>query len=89
MASTDTPEDNKGFAEKNDATFPILSDPEMEYIDDYGVIVGGGYATRWTFYIDKEGIIRKIDKSVNVRSAGEDLVANLEALGFPKAAEES
>ncbi len=84
MASTDKPEDNKGFAEKNEATFPILSDPDVDYIGEYGVVMDRGLARRWTFYIDKDGIIRKIDKQVDPRTAGEALVANLEALGFPK-----
>ncbi|MEJ2089295.1 MAG: hypothetical protein P8Y69_12665 [Gammaproteobacteria bacterium] len=44
-----------------------------------------GYARRWTFYIDAEGIIRKIDREVDPRTAGEALVANLEALNVPRA----
>lgn len=44
----------------------------------------GGRNRRWTFYIDAEGIIRKIDKQINPLTAGTDLVRNLEALGFPK-----
>ena len=86
MASVDKPEDNKGFAEKNEATFPILSDPEREYVGDYGVLHERGFTLRWTFYIDDQGIIRMIDKSVDPRTAGEQLVANLESLGFAKAA---
>ena len=55
MASTDNPQDNAGFAAKNEATFPILSDPEKQMTADYGVLSGGGYAKRWTFYINKKG----------------------------------
>lgn len=85
MASTDTPEDNRGFAEKNEASFPILSDPSKAMPDAYGVLAGPGYAQRWTFYIDAEGVIEKIDRDVNPSSAGEDLVQNLEALNVPRA----
>lgn len=85
MASTDEPEDNRRFAEKNGATFPILSDPDADDIGDYGVVSERGYAQRWTFYIDKQGIVRLIDKTVDPRTAGEDLVANLNKLDFPKA----
>lgn len=85
MASVDQPEDNKAFAEKNEATFPILSDPERQYVGDYGVLHERGFTLRWTFYIDRDGIIRKIDKGVDPRTAGEQLVANLQALDFPKA----
>ena len=52
----------------------------------YGVLTPVGFARRWTFYIDDTGIIRKIDKRVDVRRAGEQLVSNMEALGFPKSA---
>ncbi len=46
----------------------------------YGVLAGGAYAQRWTFYIDAEGIIVDIDKSVSVLSAGADIAKRLEAL---------
>ena len=42
-----------------------------------------GFANRWTFYIDAEGTIVKIDKDVQPMTAGEDLVNNLNALGVP------
>lgn len=86
MASIDKPEDNKAFAEKNEATFPILSDPGKDTCEAFGVLSDRGYARRWTYYIDPEGIIRRIDKEVDPRTAGEDLVKNLEELGVPKAA---
>ena len=84
MASVDKPEDNKVFAEKNEATFPILSDPDKTMTAAYGVLSDRGYARRWTYYIDQNGIIQKIDREVNVRTAGEGLVANLESLGVPR-----
>ena len=83
MASTDSAEDNRAFAEKNQATFPILSDPGKEMARAYGVLSEAGYANRWTFYIDAQGVIRKIDRNVDPRTAGEDLVRNLEALDVP------
>ncbi len=83
MASTDSIEDNTAFAEKNGATFPILADPQKEMCQQYGVLSKRGYARRWTFYIDADGIIQKIDKSVSPKTAGTDLVKHLEELGFP------
>lgn len=77
MVSVDTPEDNKKFAEKNNAHFPILSDPSLSMTKAYGVLSGSNRAKRWTFYIDKKGIIKRIDKNVNPRSAGDDLLKNL------------
>ena len=77
MASVDKPADNKAFAEKNGATFPILSDRDKQVSKSYGVLSAMGYAKRWTFYIDKQGIIVRIDKGVDPRTAGEMLVRNL------------
>ena len=44
-----------------------------------------GFAKRWTYYIDAEGVVQKIDKDVDPRSAGEDLLENLRALDVPPA----
>ncbi len=85
MASTDSEEDNRGFAEKNEASFPILSDPSKETSRAYGVLSSMGFAKRWTYYIDAEGVVVKIDKEVDPRSAGEDLVENLSMLDVPRA----
>ncbi len=65
-ASVDTPEENKKFAESLDLDYPILSDPDKSVAKDYGVLnPGRGFANRWTFYIDKDGIIKAIDKKVD------------------------
>ena len=87
MASTDTIEDNTRFAQMNEATFPILADPTRAVAEAYGVLAEPGYARRWTFYIDPEGIIRKIDQQVKPGTAGEQLVSRLEALNVPLAME--
>lgn len=84
MASTDSIEDNTAFAEKNNASFPILSDPDKSTAEAYDVLMAIGFPKRWTFYINPEGVVAKIDKKVDPMSAGADLVANLEALGAPK-----
>jgi peroxiredoxin Q/BCP len=82
MASTDKPADNKAFAELHSTTFPILSDPEKSACQAFGVMSEYGFARRWTFYIDKAGIIQKIDKAVDPRIAGEQLVENLKQLNL-------
>lgn len=84
MVSHDTPEDNKKFAETHGAEYPILSDPSKEMPAAYGVLHKRGYCNRWTFYIDKEGVIQKIDKKVKPASAGDDLVEAMGELGFAK-----
>jgi peroxiredoxin Q/BCP len=82
-ASVDTPEDNKRFAESLELDYPILSDPDKTVARAYGVLPPGRPVTsRWTFYIDKEGIIRAIDKAVRTGEAGPDLAAKLKELGL-------
>ena len=84
MASVDSIEDNTAFAKKNKATFPILADPDKSMCADYGVLSRAGFASRRTFYIDIDGIIRLIDANISPATAGEDMVRNLEALAFPR-----
>jgi len=82
MASTDTLDDVTAFAKLHQANFPILSDASKSVSRSFGVLSAVGYAKRWTFYIDKNGIIRDIDRSVRTATAGPDLAKNLERLGF-------
>jgi peroxiredoxin Q/BCP len=82
-ASVDTPELNKKFAESLDLDYPILSDPDKKVAEAYGVInPARGFANRWTFYIDKDGVIKEIDKKVNTDKAGEDLYTKIKELGL-------
>ena len=83
--SLDTAEKNAEFARAMKTQTPVVSDPDGETARRYGVLgFGGLYANRWTFYIDGEGVLREIDKAVNPETAGQDIVAKLEALGFPR-----
>ena len=81
----DDAETNKKFAESLSLDYPILSDPSKETASAYGVLrPNRGLANRWTFYIDKSGIIKFVDREVNPGSHGEDITMKLEDLGFPK-----
>jgi peroxiredoxin Q/BCP len=80
--SVDKPEDNKKFAEKYDMDFPILSDPDKSVAKAYGVLSDRGFANRWTYYIDKNGKIREIDKKIRTDQAGPDVAAKLKELGL-------
>jgi len=83
--SLDTAEKNAEFARAMKTQTPVVSDHDGETARRYGVLgFGGLYANRWTFYIDGEGVLREIDKTVNPETAGEDIVAKLEALGFSR-----
>jgi thioredoxin-dependent peroxiredoxin len=81
MASTDRVDANAGFARKEHADFPILSDPTKEVAKQYGVLGLMGVASRWTFYIGKDGNLLAIDKSVKPSTSAEDIAAKLGELG--------
>ena len=54
---------NKRFAEDIGVKFPLLSDWKRKDVPDYGIFdEESGYATRATFVVDKEGIIRNIEQ---------------------------
>src|SRR4051794_25811735 len=81
-ASVDTPEDNKKFSDKFALDFPILSDPDKSVAEAYGVVnPTRKVAQRWTFYIDKDGTIREIDKKINTKQAGADVASKIKELG--------
>ena len=80
MASVDPLEGeqgNKAFAEAQKADFPLLSDPTKKTAEAYGVLNGRPVASRWTFYIGKDGKILAIDKAVKPATSAEDMAAKL------------
>ncbi len=84
MASVDPVEQNAAFAEETGADFPLLSDADLSVAAAYGVLHEAGFAQRWTFYIDANGIIVDIDKNVQPATSAEDMAARLEQLGVPR-----
>jgi peroxiredoxin Q/BCP len=82
-ASVDPVAANKAFATKLGLDYPILSDPDKTVATAYGVVhEGRPVAERWTFYIDKHGVIKAIDKKINTKQAGVDLAAKIKELGL-------
>ena len=80
MASVDPIEGeqgNKAFAAAHNADFPLLSDPDKKTAEAYGVLNGRPVASRWTFYIGKDGKILAIEKKVNPPTSAEDMAAKL------------
>ena len=85
MASTDELEDNVGFAEENNADFPLLSDPTKDTAKAYDVLMPVvGMAKRHTFYIGKDGRILKIDTDIRPATSAEDMAKTLGELGVAK-----
>jgi len=88
MASVDPLDDNRDFAKKTGADFPMLSDPSKETAKAYDVLNIMRVASRVTFYISKEGKILKIDEDINTKTAAEDIAKNLKALDVALASSE-
>jgi thioredoxin-dependent peroxiredoxin len=89
MASVDTLDDNKAFAAKEHADFPLLANPDKKVAFAYGAIAPDApperqFARRWTFYIDPTGRIAAIDKAVKPATSGQDIVEKLKELNVPK-----
>ncbi|WP_246143335.1 peroxiredoxin family protein [Colwellia echini] len=80
MASVDPLDDNRDFAEKTGADFPMLSDPSKEAAKAYDVLNMVSVASRVTFYISKEGKIIKIDEDVSPKTAAQDMADTLGTL---------
>jgi peroxiredoxin Q/BCP len=84
-ASVDTPEKNREFAQAVEADYPILSDHGGEVAREYGVTGPvQRWASRWTFFIGKDGHILFIDKDVHPSTHADDVAAKLEELGVAK-----
>ena len=65
----------------------MLSDPDGKVAEAYGVrkpIIG--VASRWTFYIGKDGRILDIDKNVKAGTHGEQVAKALEERGVERRA---
>jgi thioredoxin-dependent peroxiredoxin len=81
-ASVDKPEKNKEFAHSVGADYPILSDPGGQVAREYGVTGAiQKWASRWTFYIGKDGKILHIDKNVHTSTHADDVAEKLRELG--------
>ena len=84
MISVDPLDDNRDFAKKTGADFPMLSDPSKKTAKAYDVLNLFRVASRVTFYVSKEGKILKIDEDVTPASAAEDIAKQLEKLSIEK-----
>ncbi|ALO45238.1 peroxiredoxin [Pseudohongiella spirulinae] len=86
MASVDTVEKNTEFAKEYELDFPVLADPEKTMTQAYGVLGERGFANRWTYYVDVNGVVVQIDKQTNPSTAGKDLANSMAELGFNRLA---
>ena len=83
-ASVDSADGEKGntaFAKSLELDYPILSDPKKDTAKALGVLNEKGMASRWTYYIGKDGKILHVDKAVKPASHATDIAAKLKELG--------
>ncbi len=83
-ASVDGEKKNADFAESLDLDYPILSDPEKKLSKALGCLNGRGFTNRWTYYVDKDGVVIHIDRSVKTTTHGKEIAAKLGELGIAK-----
>lgn len=84
MVSVDPIDDNRDFAKKTGADFPMLSDPTKEIAKAYDVLNIFRVASRVTFYISMDGKILHIDEDVSPKTAAPDIAAKLGELNVAK-----
>ncbi len=82
--SVDTVDSHKRFRAAEKFGFSLLADTEFVVSNQYsGIIERFNASKRTTFIIDKAGYIRAIDREVNVKTHGKDVVALLKKV-LPK-----
>ena len=86
--SKDSMKSHENFAQKQSLNFPLLSDPEGKIITLYGAwkekSMFGKTAMgieRCTFLIDREGVVRRVWRSVKVDGHDAEVLAAIKALG--------
>ena len=68
----------RAFATHLGLHFPLVPDPDRSLCLLYGAVTSPDqYATRMTVFIDKSGVVRWIDKQVNVKSHGDEVLTFL------------
>jgi len=80
--SADNSLSHKAFAEKFHLPFSILADPDRTIIKAFGVktIPLLGYASRVTFLIDRQGIIRKVITDTRTKDHDQQVLAALKGM---------
>lgn len=71
--SVDSKESIAEFIKENNLNFPLLSDQNKQVSSAYGVLNNLGFASRITFIIDKDGLISKIIRDVNIDNHADEV----------------
>ena len=58
--SVDKLEDQEKFTKDRMLNFPLMADPGKTATEAYGALAPSGRASRYTYVIDKKGIVREV-----------------------------
>jgi peroxiredoxin Q/BCP len=72
--SVDTLADQQKFTDKEHLNFPLVADSDKKAAKAYGALGPRGFANRYTFVIDKQGVIRKVYTTVNPQNHPEEVL---------------
>lgn len=74
------------FAKQLDLTFPLVPDLRRNLAMLYEAAFSAQQPvpSRMSILIDKDGIVRHIDRAVNVRTHGPDMLAKMRELGMAR-----
>ncbi len=73
--STDKLDAQQQFTKKEKLSFPLLADPDKKVTKAYGALNSArGMASRYTFVIDKKGILRKIYTKVSPKDHPDEVL---------------
>jgi len=78
--SVDTDEAQKKFVEEYNIPYLHLSDPTKNTCKAYAGLNIAGLAKRSTFIIDKQGVVRKIFRDIDVENHGKEIAETLKQL---------
>jgi len=79
----DGPKGQKAFAQYLHLPFPLLPDPTRHICLEFGAVrAADQMATRMTIIIDKDGVVRDVDKQISPRTQGPDVLAKLKGMGL-------
>ena len=67
------------FVEKEKLEIPLLADPEKKVTTAFGALSKFGMASRYTYVIDKEGVVKKIYTTVKVAAHPQEVLDYIKA----------
>ncbi len=80
--STDDVASHAAFAREHQLPFPLLADTEGALADDFGVPRRLGMASRVTFVLDAEGVVRAQFRDVDPGVHADEVLGEIERLGL-------